>query len=93
MTRRCEAWESLGNRESRCDDFDDFDHDEVIYDQPSDGDGADNDFEYAMLLIADVARIASAFGRRERSGQRGAAFVWGYALLGACSCAQRHGLA
>ena len=47
VARNCDAWESLGNRKLRIDSFDDSDHREVIYDPPSDGDGADNDFEYA----------------------------------------------
>ena len=91
LARSGEAWESLGNCESRFARIDLLDHAKVIYDQPRIGDGADNDLKYATYLVADVATCRFAFVRCERGGPAGAAFVWGYALLGACSCARRHG--
>ena len=63
----------------------------MIYDRLVDGDGADNDLNCAAARQRMSRAKGFAFDRRERSGQLGAAFVWGYALLGACSCALRHG--
>ena len=84
-------WVRLLRDESRIDSMVDLDHAKVIYHRLEIGDGADNDLKYATCSVADVATCRFAFVRRERCGPAGAAFVWGYALLGACSCARRHG--
>ena len=91
FARSGEAWDSLGNRENEVRDLVDLYHAEVIYHRLVVGDGADNDLKYATWLVADVATMGFAFVRRERGGWPRAGFVWGYALLGACSCARRHG--
>lgn len=55
----------------------DFDHAEVIYDPPSDGDGADNDFDYATRRVADADRESSRRRTREGGRPRGARSLCG----------------